>query len=229
LTLISAGEEATGSLISGIMNPGGITRRGRQLGHLVAGTLSIPGLVLVIPGAVALWQRHRRMTVCLVSGLVCITCAVIIYDSNESASFFLPGLLFLWLLSVAGLTYLIMRLLQLPYAVARWTAGTLKWIPAAVLVFLLIPRAVGVAPMDSCFPGYFARIKSDILPSDTLRVCRRSDICFQNWYLNVVERRSAQETVFQHLLSFRWYLEDLTHAPILPDERARPNWSGRYA
>lgn len=209
MTLITAGEEATGSLLSGILKPGGIADRANRIAQLSLDTLTGPGLILVIAGIFYLMRHKRAMAIFLLLGLLSITAAVLVYDSNETASFYLPGLLFLWVFSVAGLSCLIYLLKNSPSRPAHWLSYGLMALPTLILVTLIIPRAADVSLADTRLPGALVRIKSDTLPENTLIISRRSDICFQHWYLRSVEHRNRQQTIFQHLLSFRWYLSDL--------------------
>jgi len=222
LTLITASEETSGSLLSGLTAPGDILRRAGRIAKLIRETLTLPGLLLVIPGAMHLLQDRRRLAACMGIALVLMTAAVVVYNSNETTSFYLPGLLFFWILSVLGLNTIILWLRRSRLKTLQITASVLLLLPLAMLC-LIVPRAVCASPIDNHIPGRLARYKMNHLNENALTLCRRSDICFQNWYLTDVEHRNQNHTIFQHLLSFSWYLadlarEDMVHPRILAHE-----------
>ncbi|MBN1297191.1 DUF2723 domain-containing protein, partial [bacterium] len=102
MTLITAAEETRGSMRSGLSTISGILHRSRNLGSLLMSTLTLPGLLLAIPGVFTCIKFHRRLTLALCLSGFLLAGSVVIYHSNESASFFLPGLLIVSVFSITG-------------------------------------------------------------------------------------------------------------------------------
>lgn len=220
--LITASEEAKGSFYSGLKAWKPILARARGLLELTDQTLSWPGLVLALSaGIVALHKISRQISIFMCISFVLLSISVISYDSNESASFFLPGIMMVWIWLTACIG-----------SAVGWMkkrANPLRTI--ALLIILCFPAYLLVLNAKHTWRNRFAEVhiprvlaaaSIDSFNSDTLLISRRSDWCFIYWYMNDIEQRSNQMMVFQHLLSFNWYYRDLIDIGLmrsdLPEE-----------
>lgn len=206
--LISASEESSGSFLSGVSDPTAVLQRLSDVIHLLNKSITFPGLILCIPGFYYLNQKQKGFLSALIACFVLMTLSVSLYDSNESSSFYLPGILCCWLLATAGLHYFSQRLILSEQAVTRWVGTSVGFLPI-LLIFTLVPNAwsQGTQNSHTINPIISARLHHQ--PSDYIYISRHSDVCFQNWYSQQIEHRHSGTVVFQHLLSFRWYYEDL--------------------
>jgi hypothetical protein len=208
IQLVTASEEARGAFRSGLSQWAPIQVRGMTIFQTLVDILAIPGLLLVVPGFIGLYRRSRGLFLFFILSLSALTVSVLIYDSHETISFFLPGILLIWMLSFLGLgelTYIIStkgmiqnRLLQLLYLL----------IPVALLVSNLL-QILPIRLTDVHAPRGLVRKSLDTIPNESVIISQRSDWCFLHWYLSDIENYSHTVTVFQPLLSFYWYYSDL--------------------
>ena len=222
LDLITASEEAKGSFYSGLNAWKPIQSRARVLLGLLDQTLSWPGLVLALTaGIFALHKKSRQISIFICVSFVLLSISVILYDSNESASFFLPGIMMAWLWLTACIG-----------SAAEWIRKRTNPLRAvALLIIFCFPAYLLVMNAKHTWRNRFSEVhiprvlaaaSIDSFNSDTVLISRRSDWCFIYWYMNAIEQRSNQMMVFQHLLSFNWYYRDLIDMGLmrsdLPEE-----------
>ncbi|MCD4653394.1 DUF2723 domain-containing protein [bacterium] len=214
ITLITASEETTGSLISGISDLDSIQKRAIIIGNILNKSLSILGLILACLGIVALWKKSLDYIAISLTVLVLLTFSVIVYNSNETASFYLPGILLIWVFSVMGFYSMILWMRNFRSKITVTLSHGLLFLPLCLLI-LLLPSVSSQCAAGIRMPHILSSYRLNTSPNDSVFISRRSDYCFLNWYQEQIEKRSSSNTVFQHLLSFKWYYRDLVQEDLL--------------
>ncbi len=206
--LITAREEASGSFLAGIRSWRDITSRSLHCLSIITDTFQWIGLPFVILGAFKCWKQHIRFAMFSWISFVILFLAVSLYASNESTSFFLPALI----LCVIWFAFGIQHSFYYVSILFRNHRMVWRYLERVVLLFFLsvplsqswkqgshdvmLPRLLGIDFMDRAEP-------------EAPMITRRSDISFILAYLRDIEKRSSHPVIFQHLLSFKWYYQDL--------------------
>lgn len=212
--LVTASEEARGAFRSGLSQWASIPVRGMNILHTLVDILAIPGLLLVIPGFFGLFRRSRGMGLFFLLSLSALTVSVMVYDSHETISFFLPGFLLIWMLSFSGLGELARIISEKRVIRNRLLQSVCLLIPAALLVSNLL-QSYPLSAADVHAPRLLIRKSIDTISQDGIIISQRSDWCFLHWYFSDIENYSQTVTVFQPLMSFYWYYRDLMKKDIM--------------
>ncbi|MBN1296634.1 hypothetical protein JXA80_07620, partial [bacterium] len=115
-----------------------------------------------------------------------------------------------------GITDIVRRLDQSRLRAVRLIRWPMLLLPC-LWMCALIPRAVTASPGESRVAERLARYRIDSGGAGATVVSRRSDTCFQLWYMTEIELRGYPDVVFQHLLSFPWYARDLVLRGLMPE------------
>jgi len=207
-TLITAREESTGSLLTGLSNMNSIISRISIILRIIIDSITVPGLILVIPGICSMLKKSFDFLVLSFSSLIAISIAVVVYNSNETESFFLPGILLIWIFTIEGLSFLSTRFKNMKYKGFHLISPAFSYLPILGLL-ILIPFKTDRCAGETIIPRILSESRLNNITTDTLFISRRSDYCFLNWYHEQIEKRTTSNTIFQHLLSFNWYYNDL--------------------
>jgi len=216
INLVTAREEATASFLSGIASWNPIIRHFDEIGSVLISTLTIPGLILAFIGIIRLFKESRTISYFLIVSFSLLFLAVTLYESNELSSFFLPGILIAWIWSVLGLVELIQYLKNISTRFSMSLARVLSLVPAIMLLFI-VSEIINSRKTDVHVPGTLVKASIDSLAGPSLIITKYSDWAFLHWYHSEIEKRSEYDAVFQHLLSFSWYYEDLVRKGIMTD------------
>ncbi|MGB3975841.1 MAG: DUF2723 domain-containing protein [bacterium] len=208
IKLVTAFEEARGSFRSGMSQWAAIRLRSWYILGLIREKITFPGLLLVVPGCVGLYRRSKGLVFFMLISFFILTASVLLYDSRETESFYLPGLLFLWIFLTSGLGELL-RIVQKKKLIQNQLFLILLTLVPIVLSISNLLQSLPFRLTEVEVPRKMTQMSLDIFSNDGLVVSQRSDWCFLHWYLVDIEKRSNAEIVFQPLLSFYWYYESL--------------------
>ncbi len=107
ISLITASEEARGAFLSGVSSWSPIIHRLNVISSLLKSPLRFQDLFLAIAGCVAVFLRNPAFGIFTIISFMSLSISVVLYDSNETASFYLPALLLVWFWAICGLNALI--------------------------------------------------------------------------------------------------------------------------
>ncbi|MBN1880325.1 DUF2723 domain-containing protein [bacterium] len=212
--LVTASEEARSAFSSGLAARDDIWSRLLAVWRILLGTLSLPGLVLAVPGVIGLTRKSIGFMALTFVTFVCLTVSVIIYNSNETISFFLPSLLIAWLWSTFGLSDIVTWMRKNTRIYSKVIAHVLAVLPILMLS-VIFNQLWNHRHNDVFVPRILVKTAIDSCKQNALIITRRSDLCFIRWYMNEIEKRSDQQSIFQHLLSFKWYYHDLVQKGLM--------------
>ncbi len=232
IKLVTAFEEARGSFRSGLSQWAAIRLRCGNILNLIREKVTLPALILIIPGCINLYQRLKGLLFFLLISFCILTASVLMYDSRETESFYLPGLLFIWILLVFGIDELSRIILEKKWIQKQLALTLLTLVPIILLTSnLLLSLPSRLADVE--VPRKMAQMSLDTITDDALIISQRSDWCFLHWYLIDIEKRSCATVVFQPLLSFYWYYNRLVHDDLmkrfLPEDDFEDSWSWNSA
>ena len=232
IELITAFEEARGSFRSGMSQWAALRLRCGNILNLIREKITLPALILIIPGCVSLYQRLKGLLFFLLISFCILTASVLVYDSRETESFYLPGLLFIWILLVFGIDELFRLIVEKKW-IQKQLALTLSTLVPIILLTSNLLQSLPSRLADVEVPRKMAQMSLDTITDDALIISQRSDWCFLHWYLIDIEKRSCATVVFQPLLSFYWYYNRLVHDDLmkrfLPEDDFEDSWSWNSA
>ncbi len=214
IDLVTASEESSGSLRAGLNSMDAMIPRAISSVHPTIQTIGYLGLFLAGIGYLTLWKSQRKLTVAMSISALLFILGVSVYETRESTSFFLPVTTLVIIAMIAALS-----------SIDRWCHGLMRGHPLirGILIIFLVSRIVVSARVsfaDSIHEDRFPRIwisqLLDCAPDGSIILTRRSDVFFIGSYLMQIEKRhdTSKVIIFQHLLSFRWYLEDLNRVGV---------------
>jgi hypothetical protein len=213
--LVTASEEASGAILSGLTDMKPVLSRGRLLLNLLNSMLTLPGLLMVLAGVYSLQKRFRGFSLfCLVS-FAMLAVPVVIYDSHESSSFFLPGFMIVWIWFAFGLDEFGYVLVDKLHVKNSQKLVFLLVVASSILTYNTLQSYENRAS-DVYIPGLLVRRSLDTADDNGVIISRRSDWCFLHWYVVQVEKRKNVKAVFQPLLSFPWYYHELMSQGLAP-------------
>ena|GEM_PF-5743388 len=214
IDLVTASEESSGSFRAGLSAMETVLSRTVRSIRPTFQTVGYSGMILAVLGCLSLLKSERKMTVMMSISTVFFILGVSIYETRESTSFLLPVTTFVIIAMLAALNridhvcrgllsgFLLIRVILIVFLVLRVLQSLLASLPDSA--------------QEDRFPRLLISHMLDVAPNESIIMTRRSDVYFLGSYLMHCEMRhnDSKQMVFQHLLSFRWYLEDLNRVGI---------------
>ena len=213
--LVTASEESKGSFLAGIQSMDGIRFRFFKIVRLLNESFNWVGLPLIFLGCWRSWKINRKATEVLLLTIGCYSAIIAIYESNEIESFFLPILYVITIFLSFGLhdvfNFVRLKMPSFP--------SSIKYATMITFVFFLLMNATitafNIRSHGTLLPRLLTRELLDRTTPDNVIILRQSDLSFLLWYHQYIEHRIPCNSIFQHLLSFKWYFKDLMKGSTL--------------
>jgi hypothetical protein len=209
--LITAHEEASGSIIEGIKSPGEMLGRVSQALQSLWLAYGLPGVLLMLWGYCRMWKKSSEYQIFGSISLLFLLVSISVYKSNEIQSFFLSALVISAVWFCEGVESASI------YLTDKCTSNESRrsfafWAVSLALLLPLHPRLQKQTSSEVQLPRRIATDLANRMKSDDMAISRQSDFCFSCWYLSDVENRIDAPMLFQHLLSFKWYYREMMKA-----------------